>query len=115
MDASKLEPGKTYFICGYHHQKYPIPYIKTYIFVRKEPADKTDPSGKTVYVFQHPQRYYKDAETDVKVDIGGYFEDAEDFPEITINEDDLHILQDFSGLLEWLTSLKKSAWADNVF
>ncbi len=115
MDADKLEPGKTYFICGYHHPKYPIPYIQTFVFVRQESADKAEPKEKAVYLFQHPQKFYKEEVIGLKRDTEGYSEDEEDLREVMVNEDDLHIIQDFSGLLEWLNSLKKSDWADRVF
>ncbi len=113
MKPDELVIGKIYFICGYHHQTYPIPHIEPLVYVGKNLFKDGEDPNKDEYIFQHPQGYFG------KVTSEGVIKDKDsenkDSGEIIFFDDTLHILKNIDGLIEWLQSLKKNKSAETIF
>jgi hypothetical protein len=111
MDPAKLIQGKVYFICGFKHPKYPIPWIKNYVYVRKNAE-----SDKNEYIFQFPQKYFED---DIKNALSDdefkEISDPEHSGEMIMDDDNIHLVKDIDEFISWVSSLKKEKHAQNIY
>lgn len=113
MDANLLVVGKAYFLCGYHHVKYPIPRIRTYIYVGKN-LDEDNKEANDEYYFEKPEAYFS-----AKINASGQNNDEcgelAETGRLLIPGEHLHLIKDYDGFIEWLISLSKAANANKIF
>ncbi len=113
MDSDKLVQGKVYFNCGYETAGKPIPRIEALIYLGKNLATGEGQEGDE-YWFQNPQIYFIGDVTvqRVKEEI---LRSVEGEDKIIIPHDSIHLMKSYDEMLEWLSSLRKSVGAAELY
>ena len=114
MHPDQLVAGKLYFLCGYHNSKYPVPYIRTCVYVGKN-LDQNKEEQTDEYFFDHPQKYFHEGLPKTPQSEIEDYEDSANFENLIVTEKDLHLLNDYSGFIAWVASLKNEPNAERIF
>jgi len=116
MKSSELKIGRVYFSCAWYAAKYPVPDIRTYVYIGKNIYEDREDKSQDEHVFEEPRKYFeKEILNGLSEDEKKEYETPEEPYRMTIPEDSLEIIKDIDGLLDFLKRSKKEQNADQIF
>lgn len=116
MKPNELKIGHVYFSCGWSHRKYPVPVIKTYVFIGKNLYDDRENKSQDDFAFESPLKYF---ENDLLNGLSEEVNEENDGPEeptqMVIPEDSLEIIKDIDGLIDFIERTKNKPNVGDIF
>ncbi|MBI5076151.1 MAG: hypothetical protein HZB62_13420 [Nitrospirae bacterium] len=115
MEPNELKKGHVYFSCGWSTAKYPVPDIRTFVYIGEnieEDLDKT----QNEYTFEIPKKYFeKEILNGLSEEERTEYEGPEEPNRTIVPEDCLAVIKDIDGLIDFLTRSKKEPNAEDIF
>ena len=91
-----LEPGKPYFIVGFYDKEFIYPVISTYVFLGVDVFEEKEPNEPTEYCFQDGASFGEHG------NLNNSSPEASDAEFVILNREQLDMVVDKEGLVEWL-------------
>ena len=92
-----LQPGRPYFIVGFYDKQFDFPAISTYVFLGIDAFEEKNPNEPTEYCFQDAASYGEHGNLNT-----ANSKAATEAEFVVLNQDQLHMVLDKEGLIEWL-------------
>ena len=116
MKPNELKIGHVYFSCGWANRKYPVPVIRTYVFIGKNLYEDREDKSQDEFVFESPLKYFEnDILNDLSEDNNEEYDGPEEPTKMVISLDSLEIIKDIDGLIDFIERTKKERNAEDIF
>ena len=116
MKANNLKEGRVYFSCGWSNPKYPVPVIRTYVYIGKNIEQERNDQSQNEYVFEDPLKYFeKEILEGLSPAEREEYAEQDEPRKIKVPEDSLDIIEDIDGLIKFLLMSKQQPRAHEVF
>jgi|WetSurMetagenome_2_1015567.scaffolds.fasta_scaffold35037_3 hypothetical protein len=116
MKPNELKTGHVYFSCGWSNPKYPVPMIRTYIYIGKNLYDDGKDKSQDEYIFQSPIKYFEEEILSMlPADEKEVYEGPEETTELIVPENSLTVIKDINGLIDFLDRSKKERNASQIY
>ncbi len=115
MEPNELKIGHVYFSCGWSNPKYPVPVIRTYVYIGKNLYEDREDQSKDEYIFQSPIKYFEEEIIRLSEEEKAEYERPEEPTELIVQENSLGVIKDIDGLIDFLTRSKKERNANEIF
>jgi hypothetical protein len=116
MEPDELKIGRVYFSCGWSNPRYPVPVIRTYVYIGKNLYEDREDKSKDEYIFQSPIKYFeKEIIQGLPEEERTEYERPDEPTAIIVQEDSLAAINDIDGLIDFLARSKKERNAKEIF